>query len=97
MSCRGRNSAKSDWGGGLPEGKRPPVPRQIDSATGRPHNWPMRNTIVHWAALLRVERPGKYDLRCRTLDAGGTAQPMPRPFPKSSHNAIQQVPLTVEA
>jgi hypothetical protein len=57
----------------------------------------MRNTIVHWAALLTAERPGMYDVRCRTLDASGTAQPMPRPFPKSGHNAIQQVQLTVEA
>ncbi len=85
------------WGGGLPEGKLPPVPRQIDPATGKPYNWPIRNTIVHWAALLKIEPPGKYDLRCRTLDAGGTAQPMPRPFPKSGHNAIQQVQITVEA
>jgi DMSO/TMAO reductase YedYZ molybdopterin-dependent catalytic subunit len=84
------------WGGGLPEGKLPPVPRQIDPATGQPHDWPMRNTIVHWATLLRVERPGKYDLRCRTLDARGTAQPMPRPFPKSGHNAVQQVLVMVE-
>jgi hypothetical protein len=85
------------WGGGLPGGRLPPVPRQIDLSTGKPRRWPLRNTIVHWAALLRVEHPGPYDLRCRTLDARGTAQPMPRPFPKSGHNAIQQVPLTVEA
>ncbi len=56
----------------------------------------MRNTIAHWAVLLRIERPGKYDLRCRTIDANGIAQPMPRPFPKSGHNAIQQVQITVE-
>ncbi len=84
------------WGGGLPNGKLPAVPRQIDPATGKPYNWPMRNTIAHWAVLLRIERPGKYDLRCRTIDANGIAQPMPRPFPKSGHNAIQQVQITVE-
>jgi len=85
------------WGGGLPEGRLPSVPRQIDPATGTPLAWPLRNTIVHWAATLRVERPGNYDLRCRTIDANGIAQPMPRPFPKSGHNAIQQVKIIAEA
>jgi hypothetical protein len=85
------------WGGGLPAGKLPPVPRQIDPATGKPIHWPLRNTIVHWATLLTVERPGEYDLRCRTIDANGIAQPMPRPFPKSGHNGIQQVKIVVNA
>ncbi len=83
------------WGGGLPEGKLPPVPRQIDPATGKPHQWPIRNTIVHWATLFKIERPGEYDLRCRTIDANGIAQPMPRPFPKSGNNAIQTVKIAV--
>ena len=84
------------WGGGLPEGKLPAVPRQIDPATGRPHHWPIRNTLAHWAALLQIERPGTYHLRCRTIDANGIAQPMPRPFPKSGHNAIQRAKILVE-
>jgi hypothetical protein len=84
------------WGGGLPDGKLPPIPRQFDTTTGKPHRWPILNTIVHWAALLCVPRPGKYDLRCRTIDANGIAQPMPRPFPKSGHNAIQKVQVVVE-
>jgi DMSO/TMAO reductase YedYZ molybdopterin-dependent catalytic subunit len=83
------------WGGGLSEGKLPPVPRQIDPATGKPHNWPIRNAIAHWATLLQIERPGEYDLRCRTIDANGIAQPMPRPFPKSGNNAIQAVKIVV--
>jgi DMSO/TMAO reductase YedYZ molybdopterin-dependent catalytic subunit len=86
----------SRWGGGLPDGKLPPVPRQVDPATGKPLAWPLRNTIVHWAALLADVPPGKYQLRCRTIDASGAAQPMPRPFPKSGNNAIQQVPLATE-
>jgi DMSO/TMAO reductase YedYZ molybdopterin-dependent catalytic subunit len=83
------------WGGGLSEGKLPPVPRQIDPATGKPNRWPMRNAIVHWATLLQIERPGEYDLRCRTIDANGIAQPMPRPFPKSGNNTIQAVKIVV--
>ena len=85
-----------NWGGGLPDGELPPIPRQFDSASGKPHHWPIPNTLVHWAALLKAERPGQYDLRCRTIDANGIAQPMPRPFPKSGHNAIQRVKITVE-
>ncbi len=84
------------WGGGLTDGKLPPVPRQFDTTNGKPHRWPIPNTIVHWATLLTGVRPGQYDLRCRTLDANGIAQPMPRPFPKSGHNAIQQVQIVVE-
>ncbi len=85
-----------NWAGGLAEGKLPPVPRQIDPATGKPYHWPMRNAIVHWAALLTIDSPGQYDLRCRTIDANGIAQPMPRPFAKSGHNAIQQVKIVAE-
>jgi hypothetical protein len=84
-------------GTGLPDGKLPPVPLQFDPATGRPRSWPLRYTIVYWAALAADLRPGSYRLRCRTIDANGVAQPMPRPFPKSGNNAIHQVPLVVEA
>ena len=58
--------APKHWGGCLKGGKLPPVPRQIDAATGKPHAWPIRNAIVHWAMLVTAPRPGKYDLRCRT-------------------------------
>jgi DMSO/TMAO reductase YedYZ molybdopterin-dependent catalytic subunit len=85
------------WGGGLPDGKLPAVPLQFDADTGKPREWPMRDTIAFWTARLSILPPGKYDLRCRTIDANGQAQPMPRPFPKSGYNAIQKVSLTVES
>lgn len=85
-----------DWGGGLPGGKLPEIPSQIDTISGKLLRWPMPNTIVHWATLLMVEDPGEYDLRCRTIDANGIAQPMPRPFIKSGNNAIQQIRIVVE-
>jgi DMSO/TMAO reductase YedYZ molybdopterin-dependent catalytic subunit len=85
-----------DWGGGLPGGKLPPVPSQIDTDSGKPHRWPIPDTIVHWAALIKVDKPGQYDLRCRTIDANSVAQPMPRPFPKSGNNTIRRVKITVE-
>lgn len=83
------------WGGGLPNGKLPPIPSQIDPATGKPTAWPLRDTIVHWAALAPGLPPGRYVIRCRTIDANGKAQPMPRPLPKSGHNQIQSKPLLV--
>jgi len=87
----------ADWGGGLPDGRLPAVPRQFAPETGKPRTWPLHNTIVHWAALLTDLPGGRYELRCRTIDANGTAQPMPRPFPKSGHNPIHRVEMTVTA
>jgi DMSO/TMAO reductase YedYZ molybdopterin-dependent catalytic subunit len=84
------------WGGRLPDGKLPPVPRQIDTTSSKPYRWPIRNTLAHWAALLTIMRPGQYDLRCRTIDANDIARPMPRPFPKSGNNAIQRVQIIVD-
>lgn len=85
------------WGGNLPGDKLPPVPSQINAATGKPYKWPMHNAIVHWATLITAPRSGKYDLRCRTIDANGIAQPMPRPFPKSGNVNIQKVTIVAEA
>ncbi|MBN2328230.1 MAG: molybdopterin-dependent oxidoreductase [Candidatus Omnitrophica bacterium] len=86
-----------DWGGGLPNGKLPASILHIDPTSGKPIRWPLRNTLIHWAALMPAASPGLYDLRCRTIDANGVAQPMPRPFLKSGYNAIQKITLEVEA
>ncbi|MBN2271116.1 MAG: molybdopterin-dependent oxidoreductase [Sedimentisphaerales bacterium] len=88
--------APTHWGGGLPDGKLPSIPGQIDPKTGRPYRWPMRYTVAYWAALLKIDKPGQYDLRCRTVDENGIAQPMPRPFLKSGKNDIQKVQVIVE-
>jgi DMSO/TMAO reductase YedYZ molybdopterin-dependent catalytic subunit len=83
------------WGGGLPEGKLPPA--VLGFRVGVPSEWPLRDSIVHWQAVLTDLTPGHYDVRCRSIDASGVAQPMPRPLPKSGHNAIQRAALVVEA
>lgn len=85
------------WGGGLPEGKLPPGVIGIDTQTGKPKSWPMRYSIVHFAAALRDVPPGKYELRSRTIDANGVAQPMPRPFGRSGINFIERVEIVVSA
>ena len=79
-----------NWGSDLPEGKLPAV-MQIDAKTGNPYSWPITNTIVHWAALLKVNEPGEFDLRCRTIDANGIGQPLPRPFGRSGTNSIEVI------
>ncbi len=79
-----------------PDGKLPPVPLQLD-AGGRPREWPMRYAIAHWVYLVTDVPPGRYHLRCRTIDARGAAQPMPRPFPKSGNNGIQRAEVVVES
>lgn len=84
------------WGGGLPDGPLPPIPRQFD-AQGRPLTWPLRYAIAHWAALLTAPDVGECELCCRTIDANGIAQPLPRPLPKSGRNEIQRIQMTVEA
>ena len=85
------------WGGEVPDGRLPGTPLQYDPATGTPRQWPLRYTVVHWAAVLRGIAPGRYALRCRSIDLNGIAQPMPRPFPKSGRAEIQHVSLVVEA
>ena len=79
----------------MPEGKLPAV-MQIEASTGKPYTWPLPNTINHWAALAKVDKPGAYDLRCRTIDANGIAQPFPRPFGRSGINEIETARITAE-
>ncbi len=79
----------------LPEGKIPDNTHGFDDS-GNPKQWPMRLCNAHWAAVLPGQAKGVYTLRCRTIDDKGQAQPMPRPFRKSGHSAIESVDLTIE-
>jgi DMSO/TMAO reductase YedYZ molybdopterin-dependent catalytic subunit len=87
--------APTRWGGDFPEGKLPPT-LEIDAATGRPVRWPLPLTQAQWAARLPGLAAGKYVFRCRTIDANGAAQPMPRPFDKSGRASIEEKPLVVK-
>ena len=62
---------------------------------GKPKHWPMRLAKVHWAHLLEGLPPGEYTLRSRTVDEKGHGQPLPRPFRKSGHAAIETVTIKV--
>jgi hypothetical protein len=84
------------WGGNLPDDRIPEGTIGFDES-GRPQDWPMRLAKVHWAAIVPGLRPGDYTFRCRTIDANGLAQPMPRPFRKSGHAAIEEKSVKVKA
>lgn len=85
------------WSKGSPADLSPGKPLLLfNGANTTPHEWPMRYTVVHWKALLHDVAPGHYELRCRSIDRNGIAQPMPRPFPKSGRAGIQMVKLFVE-
>jgi DMSO/TMAO reductase YedYZ molybdopterin-dependent catalytic subunit len=88
-------AAPKRWGGNLPNDAIPKNTLGFDAA-GMPRTWPMRLCKVHWAALLPGLAAGEYTLRCRTVDSKGIAQPMPRPFRKSGHCAIEAVKITVK-
>jgi DMSO/TMAO reductase YedYZ molybdopterin-dependent catalytic subunit len=77
----------------LPEGKVPANTLGFDD--GKPKHWPMRLAKVHWAHLLDGMPPGEYTLRSRTVDEKGHGQPLPRPFRKSGHAAIETVTIKV--
>jgi DMSO/TMAO reductase YedYZ molybdopterin-dependent catalytic subunit len=83
------------WGGKLLGDKIPENTQGFDPTTGRPLTWPMRLGKAHWAVMMPGLPAGEYTFRCRTIDNKGHAQPMPRPFRKSGHCAIEEVKVRV--
>jgi hypothetical protein len=82
------------WGGKLADDVVPKETMGFDDK-GKPNKWPMRLSKAHWAALLPGMAAGEYNLRCRTIDSKGQAQPMPRPFKKSGRSEIESVKFAV--
>lgn len=85
--------APKRWGA-FNDGKIPARTHGFDDK-GIPKTWPLRLTNAHWAAVLPGLPMGEYVFRCRTIDAKGHAQPMPRPFRKSGHTSIESLMVTV--
>ena len=80
--------------GRLKDGAIPSRTHGFDDA-GNPKSWPLRLTNAHWVAVLPASPAGEYTFRCRTIDEHGLAQPMPRPFRKSGHAAIESIGISV--
>ncbi|MGL4549856.1 MAG: molybdopterin-dependent oxidoreductase [Gemmataceae bacterium] len=57
-------------------------------ARGVPEQWPLRYSIAPWSQTLPGLKAGAYELRVRTVDANGFAQPEPRPYQRSGKNAV---------
>lgn len=86
-------TAPDTWHG-LQEGRMPADTFGFDAA-GVPQSWPMLLTNAHWAIVLPGVPAGEYTIRCRSIDRNGIAQPLPRPFRKSGHSAIEAVGISV--
>ena len=84
----------TDWADQLPDGV---LARGVWGFTreGGPKEWPMRFSVAHWHLELAGLRPGKYELRVRSVDRNGFAQPEPRPGQRSGRNAVQCKILSV--
>jgi DMSO/TMAO reductase YedYZ molybdopterin-dependent catalytic subunit len=87
--------APKEWGGGLPFDKIPSPTYGFEPESGRPLSWPMRLCSAHWAGVHPGLPQGKYVLRSRAVDSTGNGQPLPRPFRRSGHAAIEETPITV--
>jgi DMSO/TMAO reductase YedYZ molybdopterin-dependent catalytic subunit len=83
------------WGGGISGDVIPKSTLGFNEA-GEPKTWPMRLAKIHWAALHPGLPTGEYTLRSRTVDDKGHPQPLPRPFQKSGHSAIESVTVQVK-
>lgn len=79
--------APTNWSG-LPDGV---LPRDVHgfNADGRPREWPIRFTYALWNLTLTDIPAGRHELRVRTIDRNGFAQPEPRPLQRAGQNRIQ--------
>jgi DMSO/TMAO reductase YedYZ molybdopterin-dependent catalytic subunit len=79
----------SDWQPHLPAGISPKELWGFDPETGKPKEWPLRYSLAMWTATQQALKAGAYELRVRSVDQSGFAQPEPRPQQRSGKNAIQ--------
>jgi len=77
-----------DWKTVLPKGVSSKQLLGFDKQTGKPLSWPTRYGMASWSASLRGLKPGHYEVRARSVDLNGFAQPEPRSQLKSGKNAI---------
>ena len=75
------------------------LPREVHGfgQNGQPTEWPIRFTFVLWSLTLNNVAAGRYEIRVRTVDRNGFAQPQPRPLQKSGRNRIQAKIIEVTA
>ena len=79
----------NDWQAHLPAGISPKELWGFDPETGKPKEWPLRYSLAMWTATQQALKAGAYELRVRSVDQSGFAQPEPRPQQNTGRNAIQ--------
>ena len=86
-----------DWDAILPAGISPNDVWGFDRNSGKPKDWPLLFSMVPWTARMNGLAPGTHELRARTVDLNGFAQPEPRPYQKSGLNVVPVRTLVVTA
>lgn len=81
--------AQPDWTSVLPKGIDPRRVLAFDPKQGGPLSWPPRYGMCSYHATLKGLKPGRYEVRARSVDLNGFAQPEPRPLQKTGKNGIQ--------
>lgn len=82
-------SPPNDWKPHLPAGISSKEIWGFDPATGQPKEWPIRYSIGMWTTPLQDLKAGAYELRVRSVDQKGIAQPGPRQAEGKDNSAIQ--------
>ena len=79
----------ADWAAALPDGTEAREVFGFDGA-GAPTSWPLPYSYAGFSAAVDTAKlaPGKYEMRARSVDAMGHAQPEPRPSQKNGKNGI---------
>ncbi len=81
-------SPPNHWDAILPAGTSANDVWGFDRDTGKPKDWPLLYSMVPWTARIIGLAPGTHELRARTVDLNGFAQPEPRPYQKSGLNLV---------
>lgn len=82
------DQAPQSWTNAFPAGINPGDVWGFDTRTGHPKSWPLPYSIVGWSFQATDLAPGKYEIRPRSVDLNGFAQPEPRPYQKSGRNLL---------
>jgi hypothetical protein len=78
-----------DWRDVLPKGIDPRRVLAFDPQHCKPLVWPPRYGMCSYYAMIKDLKPGRYEVRARSVDLNGFAQPEPRVLQKAGKNGIQ--------
>ena len=83
------------WPDVLPEATDTRTILGFDKDTGQANSWPLRYGMISFYTILEDLKPGRYEIRARTVDENGFPQPEPRNIQKSGKNEISTRRFTV--